>query len=458
MANPLSRRTKWIYGSGDISFSLTNTILAVYFAIFLTDVVGLPARLAAAAIFIGRSWDYINDPIMGHLSDRTRTRWGRRRPYLIFGALPFAVSFILLWVRPAWENQIFLAMYYAAAYLLFDAAFTLVNMPYMSLTPELTGNYDERTSLTSYRMFFSIAGSLIAFTLPLAIVDTFAPQNAGRVFSMAVVFALVSALPVLLVFFNTRERPDYMAAAQPSLSQSLRAAFRNRPFLFGAGIYLLTWISVDILQTTLLFFLKYVLQREGQSDMIMGSIFITALVALPLWERLSRRWSKRLAYIAGISFWAAVQLMLVTLTASDGLGLLLLLCVLAGIGVSAAHVLPWSIIPDAIEWDEWRTGERHEGMFYSLISLMQKVASSVAIPLILLLLDASGYVPNAAQQSRSALLGIRLVVGPIPAVLLCAGILFAVLYPLGREEHNQVVAELEQRRLANTGLKPPEVS
>jgi GPH family glycoside/pentoside/hexuronide:cation symporter len=215
---------------------------------------------------------------------------------------------------------------------------------------------------------------------------------------------------------------------------------------------------VDILQTTLLFSLKYVLQREGQSDMIMGSIFITALVALPLWERLSRRWSKRLAYIAGISFWAAVQLMLVTLTASDGLGLLLLLCVLAGIGVSAAHVLPWSIIPDAIEWDEWRTGERHEGMFYSLISLMQKVASSVAIPLILLLLDASGYVPNAAQQSPSALLGIRLVVGPIPAVLLCAGILFAVLYPLGREEHNQVVAELEQRRLANTGLKPPEVS
>jgi GPH family glycoside/pentoside/hexuronide:cation symporter len=120
--------------------------------------------------------------------------------------------------------------------------------------------------------------------------------------------------------------------------------------------------------------------------------------------------------------------------------------VLAGIGVSAAHVLPWAIIPDAIEWDEWHTGERHEGMFYSLISLMQKVASSIAIPLILLLLDATGYAPNAVQQSPSALLGIRLVVGPIPAALLWAGIIFAWLYPLSRAEHARIVAGLEERR------------
>jgi GPH family glycoside/pentoside/hexuronide:cation symporter len=198
----------------------------------------------------------------------------------------------------------------------------------------------------------------------------------------------------------------------------------------------------------LLFFLKYVLLRYAQSDLIMGTIFITALLVLPLWEWASRRWNKRLAYIAGIAFWAAVQLVIVTLNSSDSMGFLLVLCALAGVGVSAAHVLPWSIIPDAIEWDEWQTGERHEGMFYSLISLMQKVASSIAIPLILLLLDRTGYVPNAVQQAPSALLGIRLVVGPIPAVLLCTGILFAILYPLNRAEYTRVLTELEQRRLA----------
>ncbi len=455
MPNSLTRRAKWIYGSGDISFSLTNTILSVYFAIFLTDVVGLPARLAAAAIFIGRSWDYINDPIIGHLSDRTRTRWGRRRPFLLFGAIPFGLCFILLWLRPPLESQVLLAAYYGLAYLLFDAAFTLVNMPYIALTPELTADYDERTSLTSFRMFFSIAGSLIAFTIPLAIVDKFVPQNAGRVLLMSIIFGLVCVLPVLLVFYTTRERSDFMAAEQPHLRQSLRAALKNRPFIFGAGIYLLTWVSVDILQTTLLFFLKYVLLRESQSDMIMGTIFITALLVLPLWEWASRRWNKRLAYIVGIAFWASVQLVIVTLKSSDSLGFLLILCALAGIGVSAAHVLPWSIIPDAIEWDEWQTGERHEGMFYSLISLLQKVASSIAIPLILLLLDGTGYVPNAVQQAPNALLGIRLVVGPIPALLLCAGILFAVVYPLNRSEYARVLADLEQRRLA--AKAPPEM-
>jgi GPH family glycoside/pentoside/hexuronide:cation symporter len=446
MQNKLSLRTKWIYGSGDIAFSLTNTILAVYFAIFLTDVVGLPARLAAVAIFFGRSWDYINDPLIGYLSDRTRTRWGRRRPFLIFGVLPFALSFILLWIHPAWENQIMLTVYYTLAYVLFDAAFTAVNMPYAALTPELTGDYDERTSLTSHRMFFSIAGSLIAFTIPLALVDRFVPQNDGRVLMMAVIFGCVCILPILLVFFNTRERQDFMDLEPPKLRASLRAAFKNKPFLFGAGIFLLTWVAVDILQTTLLFFLKYVLQRESQSDLIMATIFVTALVALPLWEWAARRWNKRLAYIAGIAFWAIVQLLMVTLGPANGLGWLLTLCVLAGIGVSAAHVLPWSIIPDAIEWDEWQTGTRHEGMFFSLISLMQKIASSIAIPLILLLLDATGYAPNVANQLPSALLGIRLVVGPLPAVLLCAGILFAILYPLNRAEFARIVAELEQRR------------
>lgn len=457
MAHSLTRRTKWIYGFGDISFSLTNTILAVYFAIFLTDVIGLPARLAAAAIFIGRSCDYINDPIIGHISDRTRTRWGRRRPFLLFGAAPFAFSFMLLWLHPPWGNQIVLAVYYALAYVLFDLAFTLVNMPYAALTPELTTDYDERTSLTSYRMFFSIVGSLIAFTIPLALVDSFVPENSGRVLGMGILFGLLCLLPVLTVFFNTRERSEYMTAEQPRLSQSLKAAAQNRPFIFGAGIYLFTWIAVDILQTALLFFMKYVLQRESQSDMIMASIFITALAALPLWVWIARRWDKRLAYIVGIAFWAGVQLVLVSLNASSGLGLLMMLCVLAGIGVSAAHVLPWSMIPDAIEWDEWKTGERHEGMFYSLISLMQKVASSIAIPLILLLLDTTGYVPNATQQSTSAMLGIRLVVGPIPAMLLCTGILFALVYPLKRAAYSQVVAELEERRLASS-LIPPETA
>ncbi len=450
----LSRSTKLLYGIGDTGFSLTLTIIGAYLAIFLTDVVGVLPQVAAAAIFIGRSWDYVNDPLIGHISDRTRTRWGRRRPFLLLGALPFALAFTLLWWRPPFTSQVALAVYYAIAYVLFDSAATFVYMPFFALTPELTSDYDERTALTTYRMFFSILGSLIAFTVPLAIVGAFVPENAPRVFEMAVIFAIVSMLPLLLTFFGTRERQEYLQLHQPRLGESLRAALRNRPFVFGAIIFLLTWVAVDVLQATLLYLIKYVVQRESQSDLIMATIFVTAILALPFWEWASRRWNKRWAYVAGISFWAIVQLVMVALNPASPLSLLLALCVLAGIGVGAAHVLPWSIIPDAVEWDEWQTGERHEGMFYSLITLLQKVASSIAIPLVLLLLGATGYVPNATQQPAAALLGIRAIIGPIPAVLLCAGILFAVLYPLDRARHAQIVRELEERRTAPRAENP----
>ena len=448
MKQKLPWTTKLLYGSGDLGFSLTTTLIGAYFAIFLTDVVGVSPSVAAAAFFIGRSWDYVNDPIIGHLSDRTRSRWGRRRPFLLFGALPFGLAFAMLWWRPGFQRQLFLAVYYAAAFLLFDTAATLVYMPYFSLTPELTSEYDQRTSITTYRMFFSILGSLIAFTIPLLMIGTFRPENARKVLTMGFLFGLVSAVPLFLTFLGTKERREFMAQEQPKLFESLRAAFKNPPFLMGMGIFLGTWISVDIAQAILLYFIKYCVLRENRSDLIMGTIFVTAILALPLWNWVARRWNKRLAYIAGIAFWAVVQLVIITLGPSTPLAVLLGLCALAGIGVSAAHVLPWSILPDAIEWDEWQTGKRHEGMFYSIVTLTHKVAASIAIPLVLLLLDAFGYQANVALQQRRAELAIRMITGPIPALLLCLGILCAVFYPLSRERYDQIVRELEVRRAA----------
>jgi GPH family glycoside/pentoside/hexuronide:cation symporter len=450
MPQPLSKRTKLFYGSGDIGFSLTTTLIGAYLAIFLTDVVGLSPGAVGTAIFIGSTWDYFNDPIMGHISDRTRTRWGRRRPFLLFGALPFALAFMLLWWRPPFERELALTVYYAGAYVLFDALATLAYMPYFALTPELTSDYDERTSLTSYRMFFSILGSLLAFTLPLFIIDRFILANASRVLVMGVLFAVMSAAPLLLVFFGTTERQEYMQQQSHSLRQSLREAFRNRPFLYSLGIFLATWIAVAILQGVLLYYIKYVVQREGQSEIIMATIFVTAILALPIWNTLAHRWSKRRAYVIGIAFWAVVQMVMITLTPGTGLAILLVLCVLAGIGVSAAHVLPWAIIPDAIEWGELQTGERHEGMLYSLATLLHKVGNSLAIPATLWLLELTGYDGLAAAQPASALWGIRIVIGPLPALLLCLGIFFALRYPLGREQHAEVVRALEARRAASS--------
>jgi GPH family glycoside/pentoside/hexuronide:cation symporter len=325
MAQRLSRRTKLTYGAGDIGFSLTSTILGAYFAIFMVDVVGISAGVAAIAVFIGRSWDYINDPIFGYLSDRTRTRWGRRRPFLLFGAVPYAIAFTMLWYKPGFDGEIALAAYYSLAYIVYEAAATLVYMPYFALTPELTSDYDERTSLTTYRMFFSILGSLLAFTVPLIIVGSFNPENASKVFTMGLIFSIISAAPLLLVFFNTKEREEYMEQSQPNIRQSINITKGNRPFLYGLVIFLMTWVSVEIVQAILLFYVKYVAVREESNDLIMATIFITAIFALPIWEYTARKLDKRWAYIGGIGFWALVQIVLITVTSSTTLPVLLVL-------------------------------------------------------------------------------------------------------------------------------------
>jgi GPH family glycoside/pentoside/hexuronide:cation symporter len=448
MTKELTRRQKLMYGAGDIGFSLTSTILGVYFLFFMIEVVGLRPAVAAIPIGIGKVWDFINDPIFGYISDRTRTRWGRRRPYLLFGALPLAFTFTMLWYRPGFESTAALVAYYSVAYIIFEASATLLYMPYFALTPELTSDYDERTSLTSYRMFFSILGSLLAFTLPLIIIGSFTPENAPKVLLMGAIFGLMSALPMFVTFFGTKEREDYIDLEKPTLRESIKSVWKNIPFRYGLGIFLATWISVDILQSSLLFYVKYVVQREPQNDIIMATIFVVAMFALPIWNWVSERWSKRYAYMYGIAFWALVQLALITMTPVTPLSVILILCAMAGIGVSAAHVLPWAILPDAIEWYEYQTGERHEGMFYSITTLARKVTSAVSITFIGPILELTGYQPNVAQQSEQALRGIKLIIGPIPAVLLVIGIFIAYKYPLDRKEFLKIVEELKRRRAA----------
>lgn len=446
MIEKLSPGKKLMYGAGDIGFSLTSTILGVYFLFFMIEVVGLRPGIAAIPIGIGKVWDFVNDPIFGYISDRTRTRWGRRRPYLLFGALPLALTFTMLWYRPGFESTAALVAYYSIAYIIFEASATLLYMPYFALTPELTSDYDERTSLTSYRMFFSILGSLLAFTVPLMIVGSFTPENAPKVLLMGAIFGLISALPMFITFFGTKEREDLVDLEKPTLLESIKSVWKNVPFRYGLGIFLATWISVDILQSSLLFYVRFVVQRESHNDIIMATIFVVAMFALPIWTWVSKKWSKRYAYIFGIAFWAVVQMVLIMMGPSTPLSVILILCSMAGIGVAAAHVLPWAILPDAIEWYEYQTGERHEGMFYSITTLARKVTSAVSVTFIGPILEMTGYQPHVTQQSAEAVRGIKWVIGPLPAILLGLGILIAFKYPLDREQFQAIVSKLKTDR------------
>ena len=442
----LPRLRKILYAVSDFSFSFTDTTMSVLWAIFMTDVIGLKLANAALVILIGRIWDAVDDPLFGFLTDRTRSRWGRRRVFLLFGAIPFGLTFAMLWFRPPTQNTLLLTAYFTLAYILYDTFYTMITMPYFALTPELTQDYDERTSLTMYRMAFSITGSLTAFIVPLLIIGEMHPANTPRVMMMGAIFGAICAIPPLLAFFGTVEKPENYLRSQPGIRESLKAVWKNRPFMFSAGIFLFTWTAVDVIQVFMLYFLKYRMNLEAQSDTILGTIFVTALIVLPLWNWISEKTDKRKAYIVGMIFLSAVMITLIMLSPATSFAFVIFIAVLAGIGVSAIHVLTWSIIPDAVEVDELTTGQRHEGIFYSMVTFFKKLASAAIVPATLLILQWSGYVSNTAVQKPSAILAIRMLMGPTPSLLLLAGIAFAALYPLSRSGHAKTRAEIAARR------------
>jgi GPH family glycoside/pentoside/hexuronide:cation symporter len=351
-----------------------------------------------------------------------------------------------MWWIPPFTNQFALAVYYAAAYFFFDLMVTVTTMPYFALTPELTQDYDERTSLTSFRMAFSLLGGLVAFVVPLAIIGETIPENANRALLMGGIFAVVTAIPIFLTFLGTREKEEYILQSPPTLKESIIAARNNRPFIFAMGIFLFTWTAMSIIENQLFYFLEYRMGLESEAPVVAGTVFISAILVLPIWAYISRKTDKRKAYIFGMLFLSGVMVTLIFIPPTLGLLLVLILAALAGVGVSAVHVLTWAMIPDAVEVDELETGARHEGMFYALVTLFRKVSVSIAIPLALVLLDNSGFISNTSTQPNSAINTIRFLMGPLPSIFLFCGIIFAIFYPLSRDRHAEVKAKIAVRK------------
>lgn len=255
---------KLVYGSGDFGPASIGMMRSLFFVIYLTDTVGLDPQLASLGAMVGLVWDAINDPLVGMLSDRVQTRWGRRRPFLLFFSIPFGVISALLWAAPNWESDLALIVYVTAAFMLVDTLGTLLSVPYLSLIPDLTSDYDERTSLAGFKTAFQLVGSLsVVIAAPMLIdaaVVAGRSAKAGYV-QAAAVFGAISAVFFLLIFFLIRERHTPPPAEKIGLPKMLKLAWGNIPFRFVAGIFLLNWTILDMVAVVFPFYLLYWIAR-----------------------------------------------------------------------------------------------------------------------------------------------------------------------------------------------------
>jgi glycoside/pentoside/hexuronide:cation symporter, GPH family len=500
---PLPLWTRAVYGSGDWSLSTFNTFRQVFYAVFLTDVVGLDARLASFAALIGVCWDAINDPVVGVISDRLHTRWGRRRPLMLVFAVPFGLSFVALWWAPPWESQWALMVHVALAYMLTDTMQSLVTVPFFALTPELTPDYDERTALTAWRTGFNLVGALAVAVAAPSIVDHAVASGASAQQGYLICGALFGGLgviPPLLIVALIRERSPLDRSADPPrghepresgfalrsggastrhqnrerspldpprgqeaeplpIRETFQAVWQNVPFRYLTVLYLLNWITFDLVGLMIPFFVTWWLASGSAvatlsllglalpvESAMLGALLVVSLPAVPLWVAVSNRIGKRATYAVAMSGWVAVQL-LVWLVPPGRYPLAVLAAAACGLGVAAAHVIPDAMLPDVIDEDELRTGRRNEGAYYGARNLFRKAAGALAVFGALQILGWTGYRPSAVgDQADAAVWAIRALTGPAGAMLLAGAIVASALYPMGRARHAEIRRQLAERR------------
>jgi len=447
----LSLRVKLGYGAGDLGGNLFFTVVAFWLMNFLTDEVGLSAGLVGVALMLGKAWDAITDPAVGILSDRTRSRWGRRRPWLLFGSVPLGVSFWLLFTSPGSESQTTLLVWATLVYMLTCTAYTTVNIPYNALTPELTKDFDERTALNGYRMAFAGTGTLIGAGTALLIVGLFTSRTVGYSV-MGAVFGGVMTLTALIPFLAVREPEDPPAPARGNILRTYLQALRNRPFVLILVPWVLNTAGVTVVTATMIYYFKYIYDNEALMPIAVAVLIVTAMVFIPIWVKLSERLGKRNTYVAGLTIFIVALMAFFFLGHTLGVGFAFVVMVVAGIGFSTHYVMPWAIVPDTVEYDFAETGLRREGVYYSLWTFMIKLGQAAAGLMVGVILEAFGYVPDVAQ-STSALFGIRFLIGPVTGICFGLGILVLLFYPIDKARYAEIQARIAERE-SRSGSHP----
>lgn len=443
-ADSLRLRQALGYGVGDFGFNLFFATAGAFLLYYYTDVLGLPPAVGGWIFAFALFWDALFDPFMGYVANRTRTRWGRYRPYLLFGAVPLAASWVLIFLPVKLEGAP-LILFAAAAHLVFRTVYAIVTMPFLALSAAMTSDSNERSRLATFRMISATACGLIVSFFTLKFVSVFGGGQTGF-FWTSVLYGTVATAVLLFVFANTRETevaPGGAAPPAPKALDMVRMLRRNGAFWSVSGALLIGATGGTLFGKVLPYWFKY---RLGAEDMIgigLGSISSAMAVSIFVWSFALRRLSKRVVWLMGYGcILSGYAMMWFAPPAASAFfpGL-----VVMGFGAGAGALAFWATVPDTVEYGEWKSGVRAEGAVFGFVSLVQKASLALAAGLVGELLSAVGYRANQVQSAQT-LEGMKLIMLALPMSLGAVAICFIAMYPLDQAKHGRLVRALERRR------------
>ncbi len=436
---------KLAYAFGNLGGSLSYQVVSTYVQFFYLDVMKLAPPLMAPAMLIYAIWNSLNEPLAGHLSDRTRTRWGRRIPYILFLTLPLSILLALVWLPPtaAAQSQALLFLYFVFALCVFDGLHTLVTLNMTALFPEMYPGLDARAEVSSFRQVFGIVGSILGIAAPPII---YAAIGWGQ---MGVVFAVITAVTLYVSLAGMRERDTRAAEAPLPFRAALVTTFTNKSFLTYMAFQILLQYAFLLIMAAIPFYAKYVLREtEEKTSFLLFAAFATAFIMVFVWGWVTTRIGARKAMMAALALFAVT---LVPLFFVNTFLQSILTTSALGIALAGLMMLPDILLSDVIDEDEQKTGRRREGMYFGMQGLLIRAGIILQALTLNAVLTATGYDANlsVAAQTPALSVGLRIAVSLIPMLAVGAAALCLLGYPLHGARLTQVhrarLARLEER-------------
>lgn len=446
------------YGLGDIYGGGSGTLISFYYLIFLTDVVRISPSLAGTVILISKIYDSITDPFEGIIADRTKTRWGRRKPYLLAGIPLVFISFFALFYPINLPDETQRFIFVIITYLFFSTVVSIVMLSYNALQSEMTLDYNERTTLSSVRIFFSTFGSILAALVPLEIVKAFTDSRTGWM-AMGLIFGAIWAIPFIATVITAREQEDFKApTGKIDWREAFIEPFKVRTFVIAMLMYLLAFVAIDAVSSIVAYYMTYYLGRSSEISFVNGTLLIFQVVSLPFYDWLSKRTDKKTGYIIGAATWMVTMLFSFLIGPGSHWLAIYIFAAVVGLGTGGVVVMSYAIFPDIPDVDELQTGNRREGIYAALRTLVRKISAAFALFAVSNAIDIAGYIAPIEEindgvsviveqaQTPEFINVLRFVFAVVPVILLALAVIAAFRYPLSPQVHTRLKALLAYRR------------